>query len=649
MSNRMSVCLSVIAGIVVGGTALAEAPAREQDEGIAEYLRIRTPNNVTLASDGRLYFRDSPDGVNQLFRREAGAPIDSQGEQLTDFTDGISRRQGIGVSPDARWVAIPADFGGNEQHDIYLLDTSTDEMTGVLVDPVVAYTVDLWLRDSSGFIYTANDDSPNDFHIYRYDIASASSTKISDAPGRWFVSDATRDGSRILATVYRSISDSRLFEIDTATGEMRDLSATPAGTPSLNFPLAYSADGQSVFMTSDANDEGIRRLYRRDLLASGSLAEPQEMLPELGRYQVGGGAVDDQRRFMAIVHNQEGYGTLRLFDMLSFEPIDLPEIDAGVVSASAIVGDTLIFRQSNAQAPGISFAFDIPSSGTMSAAEPRPLTTRMDDEDIDLGSFRLPELIAFESFDGLEVPAFLYLPQGFERGEPVPFVVSFHGGPESQARPSFSATTQYLVSQGYGVMVPNVRGSTGYGREYHMLDNYEKRWDSVRDGAEAARWLVKNGYAEAGRISSYGGSYGGFMSVATIIEGADVYGACVNIVGIVNFKTFLERTKGYRRKLREAEYGPLTDPEFLASVSPLTRIDEIKVPVLIAHGLNDPRVPVDEAMQLATELQKRGYDPEQIYFHDEGHGFAKLDNQILFYERTVKFLDETIGPRSRDH
>jgi dipeptidyl aminopeptidase/acylaminoacyl peptidase len=176
-----------------------------------------------------------------------------------------------------------------------------------------------------------------------------------------------------------------------------------------------------------------------------------------------------------------------------------------------------------------------------------------------------------------------------------------------------------------------------------MLDNYKNRWNSVKDGAEAARWLVKEGYAQNGKVAAYGGSYGGFMTVAAVIEGADVFGAGINVVGITNMKTFLEQTRGYRRALREVEYGPLSDPEFLDSVSPIHRVDEIRCPMLIAHGLNDPRVPVGEAMQLAVALQRRGLDPEQVYFPDEGHGFAKLDNRIIFYERMVKFLDEHIG------
>jgi dipeptidyl aminopeptidase/acylaminoacyl peptidase len=201
--------------------------------------------------------------------------------------------------------------------------------------------------------------------------------------------------------------------------------------------------------------------------------------------------------------------------------------------------------------------------------------------------------------------------------------------------------------------MPNVRGSTGYGRDFQMMDDYRGRWASVKDGVDAAEWLVKQGYAEPGRIATYGGSYGGFMSVACIVEDQErvergerperLFGACVDIVGIVNMKTFLERTSGYRRKLREVEYGPLGDPEFLLSVSPLQRVEKIQVPVFIAHGFNDPRVPVEEAMQLSMALKEAKRNPRVFIAPDEGHGFAKLDNRVYFGERVAAFLDETIG------
>ena len=190
-----------------------------------------------------------------------------------------------------------------------------------------------------------------------------------------------------------------------------------------------------------------------------------------------------------------------------------------------------------------------------------------------------------------------------------------------------------------------------------MMDDYKNRMSSVKDGVEAARWLVKEGYARPGKIAAYGGSYGGYMSVATIVEdgGSDtpVFGASIDIVGIVNLKTFLEQTSGYRRKLREVEYGPLSDTAFLESASPIFKANQIKVPMLIGHGENDPRVPVGEARQLAAELERRSQQPGQarlkpelIIFPDEGHGFAKLQNRLVFYTKAVEFLDRTIGSKS---
>ena len=284
-----------------------------------------------------------------------------------------------------------------------------------------------------------------------------------------------------------------------------------------------------------------------------------------------------------------------------------------------------------------------------------PVTKQLtwtDNAGVDLSRMRLPELVRYPAFDGRPIPAFLYLPEGAQKGTPVPFVVYYHGGPEGQNRPSFSAALQYIVARGYGLIMPNVRGSLGYGREFHMLDDYKGRWDSVRDGVDAAEWLVKEGYAKPGAIATYGGSYGGFMSVACIVEDQErvergerkerLFGACVDVVGIVNMQTFLEKTSGYRRKLREVEYGPLEDKEFLKTISSIHKVDKLKVPFFIAHGFNDPRVPVEEAMQLAVALKDRNLSPRVFIAPDEGHGFAKLDNRIYFNERAVQFLDETI-------
>lgn len=630
MKHCRSLCVLpclMLSLIMTGRLAWAQEPAAPETPSIERFMKIRAPSSPTLSTTGTLYVRDWPDGVNQLYRRHAGQSIDTPMERLTDFEDGLSS---FALSPNDRHIILSAASGGSEQDDLYHFNTKTDEITPLLVNPDVVYGFQRWLDDSSGFLYTANDTSAADFHLYRFDLDTQRSTKLLAEPGYWYAADVTADGSRVLVGRYFSAANAEVYELDAAGGSLTQLNI--AGETAYNAPLAYMPGEHAVMIIAD-HEEGIRRLYVRDL-TDGDVRKP---LPALDPYEIEGGVINRQRTYVAVQYNEDGYGSVAAYVLPLFRPFRMPEMERGVVSDVSFQQSRLVYRLSNARSPGLSYQW------TVGSAKPPTQLTEADDQGIDLSEFTLPELITYESFDELEVPAFLYLPPGHEPGQMIPFVAHYHGGPEGQFRPYFSAMTQYLLASGFGVIQPNVRGSVGYGRAYQLMDNYMKRWNSVRDGVEGARWLVHEGYAEPGRIAAFGGSYGGFMACATIIEDPTVFGASINVVGIVNFITFLEQTKDYRRALREAEYGPLSDPEFLASISPINRIDEITVPMLIAHGLNDPRVPVGEAMQLAVGLQKRGYDPELLFFPDEGHGFAKLENRLLFAKRMVRFLKEHIA------
>jgi dipeptidyl aminopeptidase/acylaminoacyl peptidase len=635
--------------VVAGAVGLCQTPAQAQPSGqgaaastvtgpsIQSFLRIRTPGAVRLNNDGSTYMVDWPDGINQIYKRAPGASTTDQGKKITSYADGVS---GYSLSPDGKWAVVLHAVGGNEYTQVDLLDTSTDTIKPILSGAKIQHAVQEWLSDSSGFIYTKNDPSPRDFFVYRYDIGTGQSTLLSDKPGSWAVADVTDDGSRMLLSNYRSISDASVFELDTKTKTLTELSVKgpDGGTASQSF-VGYLPGEKTALMVADI-DGGMEQLFVRDL--SNPASEPVLALPQLKGNELDGAEIDHTRSLVTTVHNEDGYAKMRLWRLPSFETVALPEIEPGLVGAGEIRGGTLVYSVTNSRSPSIAYAYDVPAAGEAAKA-PRQLTARMDNEAVDTTKFRLPELVKYTSFDGLQIPAFVYLPEGAQKGKPIPFVANYHGGPEGQFRPGFDRTTQYLVSQGYGVIQPNVRGSTGYGRAFHMLDDYKKRWDSVKDGVEAVKWLISEGYTEKGRVATYGGSYGGFMAVACVIEGGEIFGAGCTVVGIVNVKTFLEQTAGYRQKLREVEYGPLSDPEFLKSISSIHRVDEIKVPMMIAHGLNDPRVPVGEAMQLAVALQARGHDPELLFFPDEGHGFAKLPNRVVFNERLVRFLDRTIG------
>ena len=600
--------------------------ARGEDDLLRRFMMIRTPGEPTLSEDGQLYVVDWPDGVDQLYRRPFQGSLDAPLERLTDFPDGIDD---YAVSPFGRTIVVSVATGGNEQTDVYGIDAATGERRPLLVDPDVVYRFQHWQPDGSGFLYTANDDSPSDFHLYRYDLETDTRAKLLDRPGMWLVGDVYDNGTRVLLSQYVSVGETYAWELNTATGQMIDLNVC-AG---FNRPVAYMRDGRAAAIIAEG-DTGIRHVFVREF-ESGDVSNP---LPDLAAYGVEALAINRHRNLAVVTYNRDGYRDMRLVRVPEFVEVEVPGLEPGVVGNVALTGRMLVWTLSNARMPGVAFSH---KAGT--ELDPMQLT-RVEDQGVDVGAFSSPQLVRYPTFDGREIPAFLYTPPGFEPGTPVPFVVVFHGGPEGQSRPRFSATVQYLLVRGFGVLMPNVRGSTGYGREFHLLDNGENRWDSVRDGVAAAQWLVDLGYAESGRIGAYGRSYGGFMAVAAVIEAPALFGASVDAVGIVNFRTFLERTGAYRRALREAEYGSLDDPEMLAAISPIHRIDEIQVPMLIAHGLNDPRVPVGEAMQLAVGLQKRGADPDLLFFPDEGHGLAKLENRLLFYERVVRFFERTLMP-----
>jgi dipeptidyl aminopeptidase/acylaminoacyl peptidase len=248
-----------------------------------------------------------------------------------------------------------------------------------------------------------------------------------------------------------------------------------------------------------------------------------------------------------------------------------------------------------------------------------------------------PELVHYTSFDGLSIPAFYYKPIHVQG--PYRVVVYVHGGPESQSRNSFNPILQHLVSEGFAVFVPNVRGSSGYGRTYVHMDDVRKRMDSVADLAKAVDWLITHGNAKKDAIAVMGRSYGGFMVLAAVTHYPDLWAAGVDIVGIANLRTFIENTSPYRRHLRESEYGTIEhDGNFFDEISPIHHVDKIKAPMFISHGANDPRVPVGEAEQMVQALRARNHPVEYVRFEDEGHGIVKLENRITAYSSIAAFL-----------
>lgn len=610
--------LAIVSVAAAGTVAVAEEPS------IQQFVKIKWPRAGRLAPDGTFYYIHNPDGLNQLYARPSGG---TDARKLTDFPDGISS---YSLSLDGKWIALTAAIGGNEQTDIYLMDTSTGRTRALFAHPDVVYGSVAWRRDSRGFAFKANDQSRSDFYVYTFDLDRNSTQRVLAQPGDTSPADFTSDGKRLMCVRMISATHTELFEVDLASGTTRQV--TPQGEAWAFEPVGYMADDKTFLANSDYRGDKNNTVAIE--CASGKI---ERLFPDWAGYDTDYGVLSEKRDMLAVCLNDDGYGKLNVLTLPDRKALKLPSLPRGVIGSVSFQGGHMLYAVDNANTPGVIYKW----ATTSADASPVALT-EAETQGIDLARYPLPELIRYKSFDGLEVPAFLYLPPGYSKGSKIPFIVTYHGGPEGQYRPSFNYLNAFFLSRGFGILAPNVRGSSGYGKKYLEMDNYKNRMASVKDGIEAARWLVREGYSTPRQIAAYGGSYGGFMVMATITEAPDAFGAACNIVGICNMETFLERTKDYRRKLREVEYGPLSDAEFLKSISPIYKVDRIACPLLIAHGANDPRVPLHEAEQLHAKMKELGKPVEMLVFPDEGHGFAKEPNRITFAERVAEFFTRNL-------
>ena len=331
-------------------------------------------------------------------------------------------------------------------------------------------------------------------------------------------------------------------------------------------------------------------------------------------------------------------GRLHVLSLPSRMPLPLPAIPQGLIHSLAFTsqGERLGFVLNRAQMPGDVYAVDFATQS---------LTRWTQSELGGLASVQrvAPELVSYPTFDGRRIPAFIFRPRG---EAPHPVLIDIHGGPESQYRPRFSPATQFFVNElGMAVVAPNVRGSSGYGKTWLKLDNGYLREDSVRDIGALLDWIAQEERLDASRVAVMGGSYGGYMALASLVHFGDQLRAGIDRVGISNFVTFLETTQGYRRELRRAEYGDERDPamrEFLTRISPLNQVARITQPLFVSQGLNDPRVPASESEQMVAALKARGVPVWYVVARDEGHGFRKKVNRDYELAATVLFLKRQV-------
>jgi len=586
---------------------------------IEVFMQIGYITNAGISDDGRrIFYSPSYTNAPQLFRvTDGGWPY-----QLTSFEDGLSW---YSLSHDSYYAIVGAAQGGDENAQLYLLDTESGRMKKLTHRPEVRYGSVVWTYDDKAIYFASNAENLSDFMIYKMDLPEGEIELVQEKEGWNGPVEISEDG-RYLVTYHAVTSrDNNFYLLNLGTGEEELL--TPHEGEYLYNSISMMPDFETAYITTNNTPDGITRLGRLDVDTKEiTFLEPEQ------KWEVTGAFVDETGRYLGWMLNEEGYSKPFMKDLETDKMVPLPDME-GMYGFNGMTDDGKILFSFNSanHAPNI-WLWDL---NTQILTQ----ITNVSTMGIDVSEFIEPRLIKYESFDGLEIPAFLYLPADYA-GEPIPFIMDVHGGPEGQARPYFNRHYNYLMAHGFGLFAPNVRGSEGYGKEYLDMDNYKNRMKSVADASEGVRWLIDNGYTTSDMMGIKGVSYGGYMVMALITEYPDLFAAAWNQVGIVNFVTFLENTSSYRRAFRESEYGPLTDKEFLASVSPIHKVDRIKCPLMVVHGENDPRVPIGEARQIISELKSQGGVVDSLIFADEGHGVAKLENRLVSYRRMVDFFKE---------
>ena len=592
----------------------------------SKYLNIRSAFGPSFSPDGkRLSFITNITGIPQAWvvDVEGGWP-----DQITFHTERVSQAH---YSPTAEQLIFSRDIGGNENTQLYLVNEDGSEERRLTSSDHVMHIWGNWSPDGKQIAYTANQRDPSKFDVYVQKIENGESQLVweNNYLGFLIVAGFSPDSSRLLIYLMQSSMDLDLFEIDLETKALRKLTEHEGNVRYLS--PAYSADGRSIFCACD-RDRNLATLTRIDLgnLQHHSLHETPHEIEFVNTSPDG--------HWLLWVSNVEGAHQLNLMDLQTGKVCQPDPLPQGVIYDYAAP----IFSRDSKQ---IAFGFTMPTRTSdiwvwNTEINHVSAVTHSSHAGIPISSFSEPELIHFTSFDGLSIPAWFYRPAATTR-KPYPVIVRVHGGPEGQSQPIFDYLVQYFISHGYGMLIPNVRGSSGYGKTYLDLDNVEKRMDSVADLAYAVKWLHSQPEIDQNKIAIYGGSYGGFMVLAALTTYPDLWAAAVDIVGISNFVTFLENTSSYRRSHRESEYGSLEhDRDFLTSISPIHHVDKIKAPLMVIHGANDPRVPLSEAEQLVKALRDRKVPVEFLVYPDEGHGLVKLSNILDAYPKVADFLDK---------
>jgi dipeptidyl aminopeptidase/acylaminoacyl peptidase len=586
----------------------------------------------------------SPDGKNILISTRFAETaqlhiVDHPGgarKQVTFFKEPVG---GASYCPnsDYKGFMFSKDIGGNEFSQLFWFDIATGKYEMISDGGRSQNSLSAWSNKGDQFIVVSTRRNGKDYDLYLGSMKNPKESKlILQREGSWSALDWSPDDKKVLVANYISANKSFLHILDLESGKLEQIN--PSQEEIAYGGSLWSADGKGIFVINDEGGEfSVLKYYD---IASKKFTSITASIP----WDVNSIAVNKNRTTLVFDTNENGVSKLYQLNTSTFKYTAVQGIPTGVVGGIEFHpdGKQLGLVINTPQTPSDVFTIDLTSS---------KLTqwTFSEVGGLNTSTFVVPSLVEYETFDKVDgkarkIPAFYYKPQ--HTAGKIPVIINIHGGPEGQTVPVFSPFISYLTNElGIAVLSPNVRGSSGYGKTFLKLDNGFKREESVKDIGALLDWIARQPELDASRVAVWGGSYGGYMVLASMTNYNDRIKCGIDVVGISNFVTFLQNTEDYRKDLRRVEYGDERDPkmkEYLLRISPANNVDKITKPLFIIQGLNDPRVPASESEQMKQSMRNKGRNVWYMLAKDEGHGFRKKTNVDYMQWSVVMFLQQNL-------
>ena len=582
-----------------------------------QFTATRTLLQPKYSPDGKwLAYIANTSGEHNLWLQPAGGGF---ARQLTSFTDGAVR--GFVWSPDSERIAFMADHQGNEMHQLYVLEPSNGWPQQLTHNLDAQHHLSDWTPDGKALVFSANDREPSEMDAQRLSLDDGKVERLVTA-GMYYADRVSPDGSKLIVLEFLHNTNQNIHLYDFAKGELE--LTTPHEGEATHFPAGWQPDGSGFYLLSNKGRE-YQNVGFYDLAAK---SWDWVFTPEADVDSV---SIAKNSASVIFNLNEAGRSQLYSYDSKTDEEPVLLELPQGVVRELDVKpdGQKLALLLSTPREQANLFELNL-ATAELNAVEQSMLGGIGEDDLFE------PELISYPSFDR-DIPAWLYQPAGEKR----PVVVYIHGGPESQERPDYAWFFQYLVSRGIGVLALNIRGSTGYGISYQKLIHRDWGGDELKDIEHAAKYLQSLDWVDGDKLAVFGGSFGGFATLSALTRLPEYWAVGVDIVGPSNLITFVNSVPPHWKPMMKSWLGdPKEDADFLKERSPITYVEDIRAPLLVIQGANDPRVVKAESDQMVEIMKENGLEVEYYVDDEAGHGPTNREARNFWFKMSVEFLEQ---------